>query len=97
MILLRKSSLYDVPKMFQTQLWWLKDQDGQVNVDYIIRFENLRSDFLNVSKILGIKKPIPHRNKSKAVDYKTYFDEESKDIVATFFKEDIEYFGYSFD
>ncbi len=93
----KDANLYDTAKMFQTQLWWLKDNEGQVNLNQIIRLESLNSDFEKVSKDLGIKKQIPHRNKSKAVDYKAYYDEESKKLVATFFREDIEYLGYQFN
>jgi hypothetical protein len=92
----KDKTLYDDPKMFQTQMWWLKDHEEKVSLDQIIRLENLKSDFAEVSKIIGITSKVPHRNRSKSVNYKSYFDAESKELVATFFKEDIEYFGYSF-
>jgi len=75
----KDKTLYDDPKMFQTQLWWLKNYEEKVSLDQIIRLENLKSDFAEVSKIIGITSKVPHRNRSKSVNYKSYFDAESKE------------------
>jgi hypothetical protein len=38
-----------------------------------------------------------HYNGSKHRDYRSYYDEETKQMVANHWKEDIERFGYTFD
>lgn len=86
----------DDPKMFQSQVEWLKDLNGEISVDTILRFENLQKGFDGLKKELGLKGNLKHRNSSRKVDYKTYYDNESAAIVSTFFEEDIKFFGYKF-
>ena len=39
----------------------------------------------------------PHRNRSGHKDYRTYYTDETRDLVAEAFRGDIETFGYTFD
>jgi hypothetical protein len=89
---------YDQIKMFQPQVEWLKDNNDKINIDKIIRFENLNNDFEEVKSILGINKIslIPHLNKTDREDYKNYYDEESLNIIYNWFIEDIKFFNYSY-
>ena len=79
------------------QLDWLIDSNDRVQMDYICRFENLQEDFNKVCDDIGFPKTeLPYYNKSNHLHYSTYYDEETKDIVARRFSKDIEYFGYQF-
>ena len=87
---------YDKPKMFATQSEWIKDENGVIIVNNILRFESLSSDFENISKKLGITTKLPHLNATRKEHYSKYYDKETVDIVRKWFKEDIELFHYEF-
>lgn len=87
----------DDGKMFLTQTDWLTDENGQVIVDYIGRFEQLDEAWGEICERLNRKTTaLPHVKKSSRRDYRDYYDKESRDIVADFFKEDVANFDYSF-
>lgn len=60
----------------------------------VLRFENLQEDLNNY---LGKKVDLPIVNKSKVVDYRSYYNEEQKQKVAKWFKVDIERWGFDFE
>ena len=66
-------------------------------LDYIIKFEELQEGFNYVCK--RIKIPlcrVPHANASPHQPYWTYYSEQTRDLVATIYQQDIQYFGYKF-
>ncbi|GAA5495204.1 hypothetical protein Rhal01_01379 [Rubritalea halochordaticola] len=80
------------------QLYWLKDYRGNLPYDFIGRFENLTDDFAKVTSDLGCDNlMLPHKIKGNNVSFQTAFDDESIELIAEFYKEEIELFGYSFD
>jgi hypothetical protein len=88
------------------QLDWLEDEDGNLAVDFIGRFENVREDFFTVlTKIdeispLPAKKywTLPIRNTSNnSKHYSEYYNDETRELVAKVFKKDIDYFGYTYE
>ncbi len=85
---------YDIPKMFMPQSDWITDHDGQIIVEFICRFENLNDDFNHVCKKLGKTVSLPHIKASKRGHYRDYYDEETVEIVARWFKKDIKTFAY---
>jgi hypothetical protein len=87
---------YNNPRSFQPQVDWLKDADGLISMDYIIRFESLREDFEHVRQQIGLDTELPHLNASKRSGYHAYYDGETRETVARWFREDIEAFGYEF-
>ena len=57
----------------------------------IIRYENLAKD---VKRILGIKLPMTHE--TKHLNYRDYYNEQSKAYIEKVFAKDLEKFGYEF-
>ncbi len=74
------------------------DKEGKLLVDFIGRLENLQKDFMHICK--EVKVPtvnLPHLNKSNSRKYQSFYNENTKQKVAEAFKEDIEFFNYSYD
>lgn len=88
---------YASEKWFQPQMGWLKDDRNEISLDKIGRFENLETDFREISRHLGIDVPVPHLNKSKKVDYRTFYNDNTYEIVRSWHQEDLDYFGYTFE
>lgn len=99
----REISLIDFLKKYagfenlRTQMLWIKDFNGSVPLDFIGRFENLTDDFKEIARLR--KTPnfsFPHKQKGSGEDYKMHFDPESIEFVSNYYREEIEYFKYSF-
>lgn len=67
-----------------------------LNINFIGRFERLNADFKNICKVIGISCTLPHKNKSVHEHYRKYYTENTKNLVATFSKVEIDRFGYAF-
>lgn len=74
----------------------LVDDQGRVAVDEIGRFETLQQDFQRITAKLGINADLPRRNSSQHTDYRDYYDDYCRKLVANHFAEDIDLFGYTF-
>lgn len=71
--------------------------DGQLLVDFIGHYETLAQDFTHVCNLVQIDGGLPHVNRSEHRDYRTYYNEHTRKLVAQHFEPDIELFGYTFD
>jgi hypothetical protein len=72
--------------------------DGRMLVDYIGRIETVDPDFAEICRITGLPPiQLPHVNRSKHRDYRSYYTDETRELVARAFRDDIETFGYTFD
>ncbi|MEO6927992.1 MAG: sulfotransferase family 2 domain-containing protein [Casimicrobiaceae bacterium] len=78
------------------QLDYVADDDGKLLVDFVGRYERLRDDFEVVRERLGITHDLPHANRSSHSDYRDYYTDETRAIVAQRFARDIAHFDYSF-
>lgn len=88
---------YGRPQMYLPQVEWLKDFDEKINIEKIIRFENLNEGINDVFRTLDINHELPHVNRTHKSNYKDFYDNESKKIISDWFHEDIAVFDYSFD
>lgn len=87
---------YNNPKAFQPQVEWLKNDEGHIDIDFIGKFETINEDFDKIKAAIGLVAELPHLNASKRAGFREYYDEETREIVANWFREDIEAFGYQF-
>jgi chondroitin 4-sulfotransferase 11 len=87
---------YNNPKAFQPQAEWLKDDTGRISIDFIGKFESIDEDFSQIRDAIGIDAELPHLNASRRAGYRHYYDDETREIVAQWFREDIELFSYEF-
>jgi len=84
---------------WQPQINWLQDKKGKIPLNFIGRYETLETDFRTIQKKLKITKNLGHINPSsreKKDNYQTYYNENTKKIIADFYKKDIDYFNYTF-
>ena len=83
--------------LVRPQLHQLVDANNKLGLDYIGRYEDLQESIDSIMSNLGL--PITHlnkRNSSAHADYRNYYDEELQEIVAGYYKGDLELFGYNF-
>ena len=75
---------------------FITDSSGQIIVDFVGRFENLKNDFDHVCNILNISISLPHLNASSHMDYRSYYNAKTQRLIEENFSEDIELFGYTY-
>ena len=73
--------------------------NGKPFVSYVGKFENIEKDFNYICKKINIKNAtLPKiRNQKRKKHYSEYYDEESRAIVESVYKKDLELFNYSFE
>ena len=77
---------------------WSRRRNPFDNMDYIMRFENLQTDFHQVCNLIGLPPvDLPQRNKSNRLHYSHYYDEALVELVRKRYAEDIDYLGYDFE
>ena len=76
---------------------WLTDEKGEVIVDFIGRFENLKNDFQFICEKIGVTADLPFVNKSEHKEYQYYYNDETREIVRRWFENDINLFKYNFN
>jgi len=87
---------------FYPQYYWTHKDLGNMPLDYIGRYENLTNDLENIMAIIRPEQvmgttPLPWLRKSDHDHYSCYYDDETKDLVARFYREDIRLLGYEFE
>ena len=89
---------YHIDTSIELQSDYLKDLDGRVLVDFVGRYEDLRGDFEEACRRIGITpRTLPHRRKATdRAAYRDYYDDATAALVAEHFRPDIEMFDYSF-
>ncbi|GAA4887747.1 hypothetical protein GCM10023311_09450 [Flaviramulus aquimarinus] len=84
--------------MISPQLYWLKNFNGNIPLDFIGHFENLDEDVHKVFKALNMEDTtLPHKVKSEQKDFRDYYDKETNNIILNTYKEEIDLFGYTFE
>ncbi len=83
-----------------SQSLYIRDMEGRTILDFVGRYERLHEDFAEACRRGGIEQlELPHirESKKRARDYREYYDDETRAMVARHYAEDIERFGYDFD
>jgi Sulfotransferase family len=80
------------------QVDYVTDENGEIIVDFVGKYENLEQDVSAVLKALQLEdRPLPHVNKSHHGHYSEYYTEETKKLVAERYSRDIKFFEYQFE
>ena len=83
-------------KTVYNQVDYVSDDQGELLVDFVGRFETMAADFAHVCERLEINVSLERLNASSPVDYRAYYDERTRQVVAERFQRDIKAFGYEF-
>lgn len=79
------------------QYKYIYDDDLNLLVDDVLRFENYDKDILNFFEKNNIDLKLKHENKTVHDHYSKYFNEELYKIVNEYYGKDFELFGYKKD
>ncbi len=81
----------------RSQLDWIINEQGEIVMDFVGRFERLQEDFNHVCDVIGLKdKELPWLVGGGGPHYTEAYDEETRAIVAERYKKEIEQFGFQF-
>lgn len=77
---------------------WITDEDGNVLVNYVGKFENLQEEFDTICDKLNIPKTyLPHVNKDPNKEpYQKYYNSKTRKLIEDVFEKDIKQFNYKF-
>ena len=89
---------YHLDTSIERQSDYLVDLSGRIVADFVGHYERLQEDFDLICEQIGIgRRRLPHRRKAAdREDYRRYYDDQTADLVAEYFRRDIENFGYAF-
>jgi hypothetical protein len=79
---------------FLPQHHFLLDHNDNLGVDFLGRFELLKTDWETVCAILGVSHELPHHRKTERSSYQYYYTPETWDIIGELYQQDVELFGY---
>lgn len=80
------------------QIDWLVDEQGDIALDYIGKFETLGISFIHICKSLGLEnQTLPNVLSSGTSDFRSAYTEQTREIVAAKYEKEIMFFDYEFD
>lgn len=75
---------------------WLED-DTDIIVDFVGRYENLDPDWRHICEALKVDVvPLTRENRVERADYRSFYNDRSRAVVADRFARTIAHFGYEF-
>nr|WP_284040860.1 sulfotransferase family 2 domain-containing protein [Phaeovulum sp. NW3] len=80
-----------------SQADYITDNDGNVMISFVGRFERLNEDFSTVSEKIGLRLNLPHLNSTTHEGFASHYDPITREIVVDRYRRDFEVLGYSTD
>ncbi len=85
-------------KYFRPQSSYLVNDDGEMPLDFLGRFETFEKDLGVVLREIGSRRMFfRHRKKSQRRDYRDYYTAQSSKAVGEVYFRDVQNFGYEFN
>lgn len=84
---------------FRPQHRFVCSPDGELQLDFVGRFESLDSDYAHVAERLGVRTDLLHENRTlgkKDRGYLDYYTPSTRQIVERIYRRDLELFDYAF-
>ena len=89
----KNQNFQDYKRMYSDYTHWINIHD----TDFILKFENLPSDFNILKQKLNLNCELEYHNVNKSrLHYKEYYDKNTKEIITNYFKKEINTFNYKF-
>ena len=83
--------------LVRPQALQLMDKDDEIRLDYIGRYENLQESMDSVFADLDLPTVfLKQRNASNHAHYRQYYDDELRQTVTAYYRQDLEMFGYDY-
>lgn len=79
---------------FKPQASFVCSKNGNIGVDYILRFEKLSLDWLKFAELTGLPKELSVKNATGSGEAVSELSEKSKIKVYSLYHKDFELFGY---
>jgi len=87
---------YAVVKEIGLQKPIVANNQGDLLVDQVLKFENLVEDFQSATSKIQVEASLPHLNRVARSDYREYYDRRLIARVADCYRDDITAFEYEF-
>jgi hypothetical protein len=85
-----------LPPHLKPQVSYIAGADGQPLVDFVARYETLEEDWRRICARLGVQLALPRRMRSHHGQYREYYSDATRALVAETYAADIASFGYEF-
>ncbi|WP_072239604.1 sulfotransferase family protein, partial [Campylobacter coli] len=82
---------------FSFQYKYLCDENMNILVNFVGKFEQLENDFKKILNILHRKDSLVHVNKSKHLNYRSYYSLQTYKIIREIYRDDFEIFDYDLE
>lgn len=82
---------------FRPQYHYILEKREKVKLDFVGFMENIDEDFRHICNHLEMQSRLEATNRSRHTAYTEYYTDETRDIVASTYAEDIKMLGYNFD
>lgn len=91
--------LFNVNGMSQSQpqTRWITDENGEIFLDYVGRFETIQQSFEIITAKLGIQTQLPKINTTQHKPYQEYYTPETAEIVYNYYLQDFKTLDYPKD
>jgi hypothetical protein len=81
---------------FRPQYSYILEKHEKLDLDFIGLMENIEDDFSFIAERIGSGCSLAKLNQSEHEDYASYYSDETRDIVARVYRQDIDLLGYDF-
>lgn len=94
---------WKVHQRFWPQARFLKSRNGKIEMDKVLRFESIADDFAELALQIGLpsttlpKVLMKNRRPQSRHPYAEDYDDITRAIIADYYREDLETFGYGFE
>ena len=95
------SSVYRTLHMVKLNNYDIYSINGKIAVDFVMRYENLTEDLQKLIGILGVEECVTLGDfrsnwRKEKRDYREYYNNRTRNLIAKWYRREIEAFGYSF-
>lgn len=79
---------------------YIVDPYGNVVIDYIARLETINRDLIKIRNATGVpikEAELVNNNINRKKEWASYYDDDSRKFVETYFEDDLKFFKYNFE